>query len=279
MKTILIAVDYSKLSDNATIYGLKAAQTIGAKVVLFHLHTLSVHASNARLAPSAIRETIDRNRLLLENKANDLSATYAVEVLSEWATGDFYTEIKRAIDTHEVDLVIMGMPGKSLEQDLLGNTTTLAINKLKFPVLAIPGQVEFNGIKKIVFACDIVRGVHAQILERVRKVALSFGAEVQIFHVDTKLKKIEDRTVHEGLSSNDHLSKDFGDGLSGINYSYKNVSSNAVIREIQREVIDSKADLLIMVPYKYGFWGSIVHTSKTRVMASGSDIPLLSIPI
>lgn len=279
MKTILIAVDYSKLSDNATTYGVQAAQTIGAKVILFHLHTLSVHAANARLAPSAIKETIDRNRMQLENMAEELASTYGIEVVAAWTTGDFYTEMKSVIDTYEVDLLIMGMPGKSLEQDLLGNTTTLAINKLKFPVLAIPSQVTYKGIKKIVFACDIVRGVHAQILERVRKVALSFGAAVQIFHVDTRVKKLTENIEDQDLTSPGQLTKEFGDGLSGINYSYKNVSSNAVIREIQKEVIDFQADLLVMVPYKYGFWGSMVHTSKTRIMASGSDIPLLSIPI
>lgn len=271
MKTILSAVDFSTSSDNATVYALNAAKAIGARVILFHLHTLSVHAANARLAPSAIRDAIDRNRMQLENKAQKLSEYHGVEVIAEWATGDFYTELKRIIEDREVELVVMGMAKKSVEQDLLGNTTTLAINQLKFPVLAIPDEVEFKGIHKIVFACDIVRGIHAQILERVRKVALSFGAEVEIFHVNSKLKTIEDQVSD--------LPPEFGDGLSGINYSYKNVSSNAVLRAIRDEVIESGAELLIMVPYKYGFWGSMVHTSKTRIMASGSSIPLLSIPI
>jgi hypothetical protein len=34
-----------------------------------------------------------------------------------------------------------------------------------------------------------------------------------------------------------------------------------------------------MMPNKYGFWGSLIHRSKTRIMASGSEIPLMSLPL
>ncbi|HBI90470.1 MAG TPA: universal stress protein, partial [Sphingobacterium sp.] len=30
---------------------------------------------------------------------------------------------------------------------------------------------------------------------------------------------------------------------------------------------------------KYGFWSSLTHRSKTRMMASGLDVPLLTISI
>ncbi len=55
--------------------------------------------------------------------------------------------------------------------------------------------------------------------------------------------------------------------------------SNAVIKEIEDEIIEFNADLLIMVPKKCVFWESFVHRSKKRIMASGLDIPFLSIPI
>jgi len=52
-----------------------------------------------------------------------------------------------------------------------------------------------------------------------------------------------------------------------------------VLKVIEEEVIHMNADLLIMVPQKYGFLESIIHRSKTRVMASNNNVPLLSIPI
>jgi hypothetical protein len=66
--------------------------------------------------------------------------------------------------------------------------------------------------------------------------------------------------------------------FTGINYYYKNIQSREIINAIQEEVKETKADLLIMAPYKYGFWDCMVHRSKTRMMASGNNVPLLSLP-
>lgn len=65
--------------------------------------------------------------------------------------------------------------------------------------------------------------------------------------------------------------------LEEVSYYYKNVQSEAVIDEIRNEMLEYKPDVLIMVPYEYGFWSSLIHKSKTRIMSSGLDIPLLSI--
>lgn len=273
-KTIIIASDFTSIADDATVYAMEAAKVVGAKVILFHLHVMSVHVANARLSPAALQESLDQNRGVALKKAKELAEQYGLEVDVEWRMGDFYTELRDVIDSRKADLVVMGMAQKSIEQDLMGNTTTAAISRLKFPVLAIPKGAKFEGIKKIMFACDIDRGIHSYVLKQVRAVAMLFDAEVEIFHVSEKLPKIAEKDQLP-----DHVAKSFGDGLDGIKYLYKNVSSNAVVQEIENEINLTGADLLVMVPYRYGFWGSLVHKSKTRAMASGNTTPLLSIPV
>ena len=68
-------------------------------------------------------------------------------------------------------------------------------------------------------------------------------------------------------------------GLENVVHFYKKVNSDKVIWEIEKEIIDSNSNLLVMIPKKYGFWESLIHRSKTREMASGLNIPMLSIPI
>lgn len=165
------------------------------------------------------------------------------------------------------------MAPKTLEQDLTGNTTTAVIKTMKIPVLAVPQGAKFNGIKRVLFACDVLRGVSVKVLESIKELALQSNAEVEVFFVDKRieeLKKSQPAVLAENI---------INDGFNGITYTHKNVQSNAVIKEIQKEMVQFKADLLIMVPKKYGFWASLVHKSKTRVMASGLEIPLLSIPL
>jgi len=264
MKTIIIASDFSEEAKNATEYAIKMAKVIDAKIVLFNLHILSVHAVNSRLPYDAILATVEKSKQKIENQVKTLSETHNITIIPYFAMGDFHEQLQRAIAEYKADFVIMGMHEKTLEGDLLGSTTTEAIHKLITPILAIPVHAKFNGINKILYACDFNKGVTSEILEKVKTTTQKFNAELKVFHVNDNLPQTTDTA-------------EILEPLEGVSYYYKSVQSDAVIEEIKKELISFKPDILIMVPYEYGFWSSLIHKSKTRVMSSGLDMPLLSI--
>lgn len=274
MKTIIVATDFSPVADNAVEYAAAAARQINAKLVLFHLHTVSIHAVNARVSPLALQEMLDRNKERFEAKGEAIQQTYGIDVEVDWYIGDFYESIRASVERFNADLVVMGMAAKSLEQDLLGNTTTAAIHKLLTPILAIPEGAKFTGVKEVLFACDMMYGAQRAVLEQVRKVSGGFGANVTVFHVNKTISAIKENET--AISPHEDTFDEMFDGLS---YYFKEVQSKAVLDEINKEIIAIDADILIMVPLRYGFWSSLVHKSKTRIMASQSEIPLLSIPL
>lgn len=274
MKTIIVATDFSKEAENATEYAAALVQQIGGSVLLFHLYVPSIHVSNARPSPSAFDESSNRVRDRLAGQANQLSESYAIPVSIHMSImGDMKEELEHLIAETDAMLLVMGMAAKSLEQDLLGNTTTLLIHKLNFPILAIPFGAKFKGIDRILFACDNLLGIHQSILRQIHDLAIKVKASVEIFHVNSKIQELLKEGVDEETITN------FGEGLEGVTYYYKDVDSNAVIKEIQQELTTIDADLLIMLPNRYGFWSSMIHRSKTRIMASGITVPLLSIPL
>ncbi len=268
MRKIIVSTDFSAESENATIYAAKAAAEHKYEVVLFTLYNVSAHVLNTRFSGQTIEDILNREKSKLEAKAHSISESYEVTVIPYFTSGSYYEEIEVCINEYHADLVVMGMPQKSIEQDLLGNTTTTAINRLMTPIVAIPLGASYNGIKKILFACDIMRGIHKQTFDKVQFVASKFGAEVEIFHVSDKIDEL--KIGHK---------ESIEEVMDGVEYYYKNVVSTEIVNAIRDEVADIKADLLIMVPYKYGFWSSLIHKSKTRMMASGINIPLLSIPL
>lgn len=270
MKKIIVATDFSAEAANATQYAANAAVEQQYELILFNLYNLSVHALNGRISSEALYELLMVNENRLNEAAAVTASSYGVKVTPHFATGNFYEEINKCIQLHNVEIVVMGMASKYLEQELLGDTTTSAIHRLKTPVLAIPLGVRYQGIKHILFACDTVRGVHKSILEKVRAVASGFGAVVEVFHVKEKIEElIAIQDQHERID----------EAMTGISYYHKSIESKKVIEAIRQEVSNSKTDLLIMVPYKYGFWSSLIHRSKTRIMASGNNVPLLSISL
>ncbi|MCL4639277.1 MULTISPECIES: universal stress protein [Olivibacter] len=271
MRTIIVATDFSDIAENAVEYAATGASIIDAKIVLFNAFKLPLHASNTILSVENVQSMIDKNKLKLETRANDLIKRYDIEVAVDSSLLNVEDEVERLMKQYDAEMVIMGMAKRSLEQDLLGNTTTNVIQKLKFPVLAVPEGVTFKPVKRILYACDVVRGIHKTILERIKDIARSWNAEIEVFNVQEKIEEL-----HEDPS----FTKDpLKDEMTGIQYFYKNVASNTIIKEIRNEVENFQPDLLIMVPNRYGFWSSIVHRSKTRMMAAGLDVPLLSIPI
>lgn len=271
--TIIVATDFSEVAENAVEYAAAIAKHTNSRLILFNSFVIPIHAANTLLPASSIQKLLTDNEIRLIESALALSLDYDIEVGHESTMAFVEDELKALLLKYEASLVVLGMNTKSLEQDLWGNTTTSAIKKLKFPVLAVPLGAKFEGTRKVLFACDVLSGISEKVLAQVKELAVSLTAEVEVFNVNEALEELKAEGA-DRLSTNA-----IDDGLEGISYYYKNVKSNAVIAEIEKEIEIFGADMLVMVPKKYGFWASLVHRSKTRMMASGLHIPLLSIPI
>jgi nucleotide-binding universal stress UspA family protein len=270
MKKVIIATDYSAEAENAANYAGSLAAAQGHELVLFNLSPVSIHALNARASSTVIDWLQELANEKISKTAAALSHKYKVKVTPHLAMENFNKSLLECIKKYNAESIIMGMADKTVEQELLGNTTTATIHKFDLPVLAVPLTSQYDGIRKILFACNLDKGVHNRVLKNVRELAASFGATVEIFYVK------ENATVKQEAEQDEHAAIE--ENFIGINYYYKNVESNKVLDSIQQEIIETDADLLVMAPYKYEFWGSMVHRSKTTFMASGNSIPLLSLP-
>lgn len=269
MKTLIVATDFSKEAENAVEYACAAAKHLNTNVVLFNSYSIPLHVSNARLPASVFEELLENNTLLLKNRASELAEKYSIQVDYESSFLQLTEELETLFSKYDASMVIMGTAVQSLGQDLFGNTNTTSILKMKFPVLAVPMNATFNPIKKILFAVDVLRGINVRILEDVKAFAQLLGAQVEVFHVQNNLRKLNDK-----INTNAHQ---IAEDLGGSAHSSRPMESETVIDEIKNEISEINADLLIMVPQRYGFWKSLVHRSKTRIMASQSAVPLLSI--
>lgn len=271
--TIIVATDFSELAENAVDYAAAIAKIAGARLVLYNSFKLPIHAANSQLSAESFQKLLDENDEMLKNRCIQVSKQYEIEVKFESFFSIIEDGLKQLIKEEEASLIVLGMNEKSLEQDLMGNTTTSVIKKIHIPILAVPINAKFEGTQKLLFACDSEREIPERVLSKIRGAAEKLNGVVEIFNVDSTIKELKTESADSSMSN------EIDKQLQGINYYYKNVRSNDVIKEIEKEIKEFQADILIMVPQQYGFWESIVHRSKTRIMASGLDIPLLSIPL
>lgn len=265
MKTIVVATDFSTLANNALDYAAAIAQSIQGKLILFNAYSVPVPGANGLLSPAGFDELLADNQKRLENKAKVITETLAIEVVCETSYSSVIDELGKLVAKYQADLVVLGMEPDSTGQALFGNTTTAVTGKLGCLMLAVPGTAKFNGLHKIVFACDAAQEVPAPLLQTVKAIAEVFHSEVEVFFAEGEANALP------GVES--LMAKE----LAGVTYTYKKVRAEAVSQAIRQEILADEADLLIMAPKTHGFWSSLVHPSKTRKLASGLNIPMLTI--
>ncbi|OCB73475.1 universal stress protein UspA [Flavobacterium piscis] len=270
--TIIAATNFSAIANNAVTYAAGLAKSANASLILFNSFQLDIHSANSHISAEAMQKQLDKASERLKTLGKDIAGAFNIEVSCFCSYSFLEDELSSLIELHNAELVVMGMAERSFEQELMGNSTTSVIKNLNTPVLAVPLNARFQNIKKILYACDTLSFSSIKRFSWLRSIVGNLGAEVEFFSVDAKLDDLKQEQDRLLLSST--LEEEF----QQVKYLYKTVKSNAVINEIKKEINIYNADILVMVPQKYGFWDSLVHKSKTRIMAAGLDIPLLSFP-
>lgn len=270
--TIIAATNFSAIANNAVTYAAGLAKSANARLILFNSFQLGIHSANSHISAEGMQKQLDKASERLETLGKDIASLFNIEVSCFCSYSFLEEELSSLIELNKAELVVMGMAERSFEQELMGNSTTSVIKNLNTPVLAVPLNARFQNIKKILYACDTLSFSSIKRFSWLRSIVGNLGAEVEFFSVDAKLDDLKQEQDRLLLSST--LEQEF----QQVKYLYKTVKSNAVINEIKKEINIYDADILVMVPQKYGFWDSLVHKSKTRIMAAGLDIPLLSFP-
>ncbi|HEY8404260.1 MAG TPA: universal stress protein [Flavobacteriales bacterium] len=264
MKTLVVATDMSPAANNAALYAAKAAQITRHHLVLFHLYKVPHHVSNSLIGTKGIDEMVEFTRRKLEHYAKELADMYQVTIDVDVRMGEMMEVIPQVMEQYDAEMLVMGMPKLTFEQALLGNTTRAAMQRFQFPIFIIPEGAGFQGIKRILYACDLSKGVDKRILHQVKHYARLFNAELQVIYVGDPERSIKEEQT---------LKREMED----LPYTYKNVQSESVTRALQEEALNIHADVIIMTPHKSGFWASVLGQSKTKAMLSQGTIPLLSI--
>lgn len=272
MKTILVATDYSRASNNAMDYAAAFAQHTGSKIVLFNAFHLATPVSSMTYSKMDTQEQMAQNKARLRKMADEIKDAYRIPVECVSITGSFREELDNVIRRFEVDLVVMGVEAGSFNSSVFGNTITATIRQAKYPVLAVPDGALFQKISKILFACDYscLQGMNEQ--TALQTIAQAFDASVQVFHVEDRenapLAPTSSNPQHRDL---DHL-------FQGMEYTYRNLEAENILDGIAQGLQDYGADLLAIIPNKTNFMDQLLSASKTRKGGLLKEVPLLTIP-
>ncbi|RZK55966.1 MAG: universal stress protein [Pedobacter sp.] len=274
MKQILVPVDFSDCAINASNYAIAMATVLTAS--LHFCHAIKIPANNPMSGLivwpleeyADIKNQADQNLAFFVaqfSKANsDILITQSTEV------GTVKEVVNKLCEEKKIDMVVIGLAGANkIEQFVIGSNSKMLIEKTKTPILLVPKQASFDGLKKIAFATDL-RESDVNAVHQLASICYAFGSDILLTHVASKDKSTENKVKH------------FLNCITNkINYAhiyYRHINSNNTYDGLEWITENTQISLIAMIHRDRKLFADIFETSHTKKLAQFTKLPLLVLP-
>ena len=271
MKRILLPVDFSLPATQALEYALPFAADTGAHLILAYVYPMPTIEMDM---PFFAQEQLLKVEEKGANEAMNafvaqipVAARAKITLETQVVMGFPVDEIERLCQVHKPDLVIMGMRGGNhLAKKILGTTTTRVIQRITEPVLVIPENATYQGIREIAYATDFDQEDIAAI-DQMLNLAKRYQAKVHCIHISQN-GSVED-DYKQAI-----LKEAYRYDFSMHPISFDLFSYEGVVSGLNVYVKKNKIDLLAMLTHKRGLFGRLFHQSDTYNMALQTEVPI-----
>jgi nucleotide-binding universal stress UspA family protein len=270
MKTIIVPTDFSENAANACEYAIGLAKETGAKVILFHAFHVPVPATDMPVMVVTPEELEIENRRKLEMDASALRGQHAgVSIEIATRAGFAVEEISAIAKEVNADLIVMGIHEMgTIDELLIGSTTTDVMDKTHCPVLVIPANVKFVKPQTIALASDLKDLSDSCSLDIVKELAHLFHAKLDVLTVVKPGKTPSVKEAAAGIRLEHRL--------EDIDHTHHFPVSDNVQEGIKNYVDQFAPGMLVMVHRKHNFFEKLFGESTTQKAAFHTHIPLLA---
>jgi len=269
-RTILVPTDFSDTSLRALEYAASIALQFGGKIRL--LHAVGIHSSTvvqdssfsmAEEVAQLEEDELARLRLhfMRKHPTLEIEATsrlgFPVEVIAEHASST------------QPDLIVMGTRGASgIREMLIGSNTASLIRKTTNPLIAVPEQAEFRGIRHIAFATNM----HRDDVSHIREIIALLGKDepkITLLHIEGGHSR-DAEAAFESWFHHEVLPK----------VDYTNIETDCLdeadlIRTLHQYIDMNEVDLLVTATRKRNFIERIFDRSITESLIFHSHTPIM----
>lgn len=287
LRKIAVAVDISAAADSALRYAWNIAKLLGADVqVVYAMDSIfDGHTPSASGFLSSYQRTM---QVELDAFIRDTMATVGVKYESPapGAPGEIertegqpsltsrvvygFPDVALEDYSKGVDLMVMGTTGRGgLGKKLFGSISTEVSKRAHCPVLLVPQEAEFRGLKNLLYASNF-DSLSTLRIQQAISFARHFGGQVHFVHVGPGGEKgaVLERKLFESSYQEAHPDQPFlfakmvSDDVTGALYEY---------------AFYHRIEMLVFVTHHRSFWENMMHHSITHEAAISTDLPMLII--
>ncbi|MBD1421259.1 universal stress protein [Sphingobacterium chuzhouense] len=193
MRKILFPTDFSNAANNAFVYALHLAKEMDASLYVLNTYMQPVlsatHAGQPELVPEVYENyelhqfenfkkyTADLHKLADDYNLSDVPLTFLFE------EGTVVANAQRIIENEGIHFIVMGTNrADGVIDKIFGSNTLGVIRGVKVPVLSVPREAKYDGIKEILFT-TLFREKDEAALRQIMEIANKFGVKVKCAHV------------------------------------------------------------------------------------------------
>jgi nucleotide-binding universal stress UspA family protein len=285
IKKILVPVDYSDCSRFACRYAIKIACKLGIEIKLFHTYYSPafdlIELAGAVQTQSQLREEVTINleeseKETLEGFMNGLKDYIAecgmplIRISYDIAPGVPEDEIIHFCDSYNPDLVVMGTKGKGTGVgSIIGSVTAAVINRITYPVLAIPEKYTFIGeenVKNVMYVTDFDES-DFQTLKSLISLTDQLNLDIQCVHIGDP--DSWDKVKMEGLM------KYFAEVYGKKQVTYSFVSQKNLLIDLDQLIREKSINILSLTAHRQSIVDKLFKRNITKKLFYHTSIPLL----
>lgn len=155
VKRILIPFDFSETSNLILRHACEMAKKMGAEIYLLHIVETSTFPGFIAHAFSGFEKKIEEtSNTKLQEVADEIQSSHGIKVHIITETGKIYKRIVHAAKQAHIDVIMMGTHGEAGSSYSIGSNTTRVVQESHCPVIAIQGNIQPNGFRKIALPID-----------------------------------------------------------------------------------------------------------------------------
>ncbi|TDS14182.1 nucleotide-binding universal stress UspA family protein [Maribacter caenipelagi] len=278
IKNILVATDFSNEAYNALYY---ATQIFASKQCTFHIiHAYDDMIVNAKNVLFTGQKELEK---LQTTSQDNLTKTVHKIVLDTGnklhkfntisVKGSLPSVISKTIESHEIDLVVLGNKGKTGAKELFmgSNTIQIANTITTCPILAIPKEIAFKPIEEIAFVTDYKKGCTKSTISMLLNIANITDASIAVLHINE-----EEIMTPKQVSNQKLLDK----CLVQTPHSYDEIWNYAdKANVIQDFIAEREINMLAMSYHRRKFFERFLHEPVIMDLSIYATIPFLILPV
>jgi nucleotide-binding universal stress UspA family protein len=265
MNTILLATDYSPAAQNAAIYAMHLSEHLQANLELVHAYVIPFAYTDSPVPLLNIDEIQKIAEDSMEVELRRLKTlSPQINITTKIMPGDIIDCLNERIEENPPMLIVMGTSGQGSDSMLWGSMAVKALRSLKAPVLAVPANVAWKPVGKICFAADYDQVSEHTPATEILTWARLMEATLDVIHVDKPEKAVTPPIALVNM-------------LELANPQYHAIINENIEGGVAEFLEEHNIGWLLVIPKKYGFFESLFHKSRTKLLTQVSNVPVLAL--